>query len=313
MSKERRKCALDSNVFCYICGRFTTPKEKGKITEFIQNAYHAYFGVRLGDQDKRWAPHRFCASCVFILSLWTKGEKHFTFEVPMVWREPKNHSDGSYFCSVNVSGMTSKTRSFIQYPNLPSALQPISQSNELPVPVFKALEIPDSESDFVPTEDTKDIDEEFDAPGRFGGIPQLFTQADLNDLVRDLDLPKNSAELLASRFKDRNLLAPGTVVSFYHNREIDLVQFFRIEDEFVFCDDINGLLNAMGCEYEPVEWRLFTDSSKRSLKCVLLHNENVFASIPKGHSVQMKKSYDSMKQVFEKLKYSEHNWKFVEI
>ena len=234
MSKERRKCALDSNVFCYICGRFTTPKEKGKITEFIQNAYHAYFGVRLGDQDKPWAPHRFCASCVFILSLWTKGEKHFTFEVPMVWREPKNHSDGSYFCSVNVSGMTSKTRSFIQYPNLPSALQPISQSNELPVPVFKALEIPDSESDFVPTEDTKDIDEEFDAPGRFGEIPQLFTHADLNDLVRDLDLPKHSAELLASRLKDRNLLAPGTVVSFYCNRERDLVQFFRMEDELCF-------------------------------------------------------------------------------
>ena len=127
--------------------------------------------------------------------------------------------------------------------------------------------------------------------------------------MRDLDLPKNLAELLASKFKDRNVLAPGTVVSFYHNREIDLVQFFRIEDEFLFCDDINGLLNAMGCEYEPVEWRLFIDSSKRSLKCVLLHNGNVFASIPKGHSVQMKKTYDSMKQVLEKLKYSEHNWK----
>ena len=45
----------------------------------------------------------------------------------------------------------------MQYPNLPSALQPIPHSNELPVPAFKALEISDSESDFVPTEDTKDI------------------------------------------------------------------------------------------------------------------------------------------------------------
>ena len=123
----------------------------------------------------------------------------------MVWREPKNHSDDCYFCSVNVSGLTSKTRSSIQYPNLPSALQLTTHSNELPVPVFKALDISDSESDFVPTEDIKDIDEEFDAPERFGGIPQLFTQADLNDLVRDLDLPKNSAGLLASILKDRNL------------------------------------------------------------------------------------------------------------
>ena len=244
-----------------------------------------------------------------ILSLWTKGKKHFIFGVPILWREPKNHSDDCYLYSVNVSGLTSKTIPSIKYPNRPSALPPIPHSNELPVPVFKALEISDSESDFVPTGDTKDIDEEFDDPGGFGGIPQLFTQADLNDLVRDLDLPKNSAELLASRLKDTNLLAPGTVVSFCRNRERDFVQFFRMEDEFVFCEDINGFLNAMGCGYEPAEWRISIDSSKRSLKCFLQHNKNTFAFIPIGHSVQMKESYDSMKQVVEKLKYSEHNWK----
>ena len=90
MSKERRKCALDPNVFCYISGRFTTPKERRKITDFIQKAYHPYFGVKLGDQDKPWAPHRVYASCASLLSLWTKGKKHFTFGVHMVWREPKN-------------------------------------------------------------------------------------------------------------------------------------------------------------------------------------------------------------------------------
>ena len=117
----------------------------------------------------------------------------------------------------------------------------------------ETLKISDRESDFVPTEDTKVIDEEFDAPGRFGRIPQLFTKADLNDLVRDLDLPKNSAELLATRLKDRNLLAHGTVVSFYRNRERDLVQFFRMEGQFVFCNDINGLFNHICNEYEPAE------------------------------------------------------------
>ena len=303
MSKERRKCALDFNVFCYIRGRFATPKERWTITDFIQKAYHAYFGVKLGDQDKPWAPHRVCASCVSILSLWTKGKKHFTFGVPIVWREPKNHSDNCYLCSVNVSGLTSKTISSTKYPNLPSALQPIPHSNELPVPVFMARKISDSESGFVPTGDTKDIDEEFDDPGGFGGIPQLLTQAYLNDLVRDLDLPKKSAELLTSRLKDRNLLAPGTVVNFYCNRERDFVQLFRMEDEFVFCDDINGFLNAMGGGYKPAEWRLSIDSSKRSLKCFLQHNGNTFAFIPIGYSVQMKESYDSMKRVVERLKY----------
>ena len=37
-------------------------------------------------------------------------------------------------------------------------------------------------------------------------------------------------------------------------------------------------------EYGCQGWRLFIDSSKRSLKYVLLHNENQYASISIGHS-----------------------------
>ena len=77
----------------------------------------------------------------------------------------------------------------------------------------------------------------------------------------------------------------------------------------MFCDDINGLLNTIGCEYEPAKWKLFIDSSKRSVKSVLLRNGNLFPSIPKDHLVQIKESYDSMKQVLKKFKYSKHNWK----
>ena len=36
--------------------------------------------------------------------------------------------------------------------------------------------------------------------------PQLFFQEDLNDLVRDLALSKEKAELLASRLQQNNLL-----------------------------------------------------------------------------------------------------------
>jgi len=36
--------------------------------------------------------------------------------------------------------------------------------------------------------------------------PQQFTQAELNDLVRDLNLSKQAFELLASRLKERNCL-----------------------------------------------------------------------------------------------------------
>ncbi|XP_018367698.1 PREDICTED: uncharacterized protein LOC108764129, partial [Trachymyrmex cornetzi] len=40
------------------------------------------------------------------------------------------------------------------------------------------------------------------------GSPKLLSQSSLNDLVRELDLPKDKAELLGSRLKERNLLQP---------------------------------------------------------------------------------------------------------
>jgi hypothetical protein len=43
----------------------------------------------------------------------------------------------------------------------------------------------------------------------------------------------------------------------------------------VFCNDIGNLLKKTGLSgYDPREWRLFIDSSKRSLTCVLLNNGN---------------------------------------
>jgi hypothetical protein len=53
--------------------------------------YYAYFGVKLGDQDKSWAPHKVCYVCVEDVRKWSKGKKKaFRFGVPIIWREPKN-------------------------------------------------------------------------------------------------------------------------------------------------------------------------------------------------------------------------------
>ena len=52
----------------------------------------------------------------------------------------------------------------------------------------------------------------------------------------------------------------------------------------------------------------FINNSKRSLKCVLLHNGTKFACVSIGHSVIVKKHYLNVKMVLQKLHYSEHNW-----
>jgi hypothetical protein len=185
-------------------------------------------------------------------------------------------------------------------------MRPVPHSEELPVPIFSVLPqitLLSPEGDSSPEDDTRDEDFSVET------IPQLFSQVELNDLVRDLNLPKNSAELLASRLKEKNLLENGVRITFYRSRHEDFLSFFTKEEELVYCTDVSGLLNKLGIEeYKPEEWRLFIDSSKRSLKCVLLHNGNLYGSIPLGHSTTMKEKYDEIKLVLEKILYHDHKW-----
>ena len=64
ISSSRKKCKLDPNVFCYICSSFTVSKQRQEITDFVKKAYLAYFGVKVRDQDKNWASHQVCRTCV---------------------------------------------------------------------------------------------------------------------------------------------------------------------------------------------------------------------------------------------------------
>ena len=68
-------------------------------------------------------------------------------------------------------------------------------------------------------------------------------------------------------------------------------------------------MKSLNLNHGPTEWRLFTDSSKLSLKAVLLHNGNLVSSIPVGHAVHMKETYANMTALLDSLKYHEHKWK----
>ncbi|GBP53551.1 hypothetical protein EVAR_41959_1 [Eumeta japonica] len=70
-----------------------------------------------------------------------------------------------------------------------------------------------------------------------------------------------------------------------------------------------GLFEAMNQNNDKTEWRLFIDSSKYSLKAVLLHNGNKKPSIPIGHAVNCKESYETMRTLINLIKYKEHKWK----
>ena len=73
--KMPRKCVNLVNNFCYICGEITFSSQKRNLTPLVKTAYHHYFGMKVGDQNKSWAPHIRCNSCSVILREWLKNKK----------------------------------------------------------------------------------------------------------------------------------------------------------------------------------------------------------------------------------------------
>ena len=108
----------------------------------------------------------------------------------MIWREPKNHTNDCYFCAINLTGINKKKRKSLIYSNLPSSLQPVGHCDEILVPVSKEL----------PDVDSKNLDVNFEGQGNLNdnhfvlksSEPILLNQEELSDLIRDLDLSKES-------------------------------------------------------------------------------------------------------------------------
>ena len=122
-------------------------------------------------------------------------------------------------------------------------------------------------------------------------------------------LSKENAEILGSRLQQWNLLEPGTTISSFRIRNQSLDRYYASAENICYCKDIKGLMTELGCEHKPAHWRLFIDSSKTSLKAVLLHNGNIKSSIPVGYSILRKETYDTMKILLDILEYPRYNWK----
>jgi len=305
---SRRACLNNPDNFCYICGQFTLKQQKRKIDFKTKKAYKLYFGCEIGDQDKKWAPHICCSSCTSGLKRWIEGSRpSMPFAVPMIWREQIDHTTDCYFCLTKTTGFTSRSKNRIIYPDLPSAIRPVAHSDELPVPTTPGVEALEAEeSDSIGQSSThSDADPVFEGPS---SQPHLITQPELNDLIRDLGLSKDKSELLGSRLQGWNLLHRETKVTVYRNRDKDFVQYFKDDNDISYCNDVNGLMIALGYNHCSSEWRLFIDSSERSLKAVLLHNGNKFPSVPVAYGALLKESYEAMKRVLQKIKYEEHQW-----
>ena len=99
----------------------------------------------------------------------------------------------------------------------------------------------------------------------------------------------------------------GVRFSWNKHRKKEYLPLFINESPLIYCVDVKGLIKKLDTAYNPLNWRLFIDSSKTSSKAVLLHNGNLFAFLPLAHFTQMKETYENI-EIKTKLKY-EHKWK----
>ena len=308
---QRRKCYNNPNKFCYICGRFMFKGDERSITPRVKTLNYAYFKMKLGDEDKIFAPHKICAKCLSNLSLWSVGKlKRMAFSTPMSWRDQKDHVSDCYFCLTHTAQFTRRTANSIIYPDLPSAIRPRAYDEGEEPPVFSSdlLNVVLSNYDDVPNMKKSDENDDW-LPN---DEPKSISQRQLDLFVRRLGLSKQDACLAGSILREFGVLAKETRTSIYKTRGAAYVPFFkRSEDNnFVFCCDIPGLLMKMSI-YTQVEneWWLFIDGSTRSVKAVLLHNENAYPAIPIAYSITAKESYETMKSILQLVRYDTFQWR----
>jgi hypothetical protein len=171
-----------------VCGDYTIKLNQKIITPLIKEANELYFGSKIGDQDKPWAPHIVCANCAVYLRGWLKGsQKSMPFALPIVWQEQKDHLTDCCFCLTKISGISLKSKHNIQYPSLPSAIRPELHSQDLPVPKPpEKWTIDDDNNDDEPVLMEQDISDPDFQPST-SNEPHFISQGEVSDLVRDLN------------------------------------------------------------------------------------------------------------------------------
>jgi hypothetical protein len=138
-----------------------------------------------------------------------------------------------------------KNRRNLKYPSTPSSMAPVPHSDDLPIPNSPEHSSYEEERDRTSDPNESLSDEEIE------NGPHFLNQEELDDLIRQLQLPKSKAEFLASRLKEWRFLLPSCKISKYRTRHEEFSPFFQTEDSLCYCSDISGLFKAIGFPHHP--------------------------------------------------------------
>lgn len=324
--------------FCMLCGLYTPKSHMRPITPSFVKGYEEYFKLKYS--PNLYVPQIVCDYCYRAILATTSDteQKHpMRFVSPVVWLPRSEHNKSlCYFCLTNTFGYQYSTRKTILYANVPSVLpaklfsdahpdQEADKEHEVdfiepfaeeePIEMEGLFERPEpgvrkrdlriestatTSSEFIPSE--ADLD-----------VPQLMTQAEFNDLVRETKISFRAAELWGSRLQEKKLVAPGFKVTYARKRSnvktLDECFAFHENSKISYCNNIDALFDRFGHPHHPEEWRLFIDSSVESLKVVLLHIGNQYPSVPIGYGREVSEDYDTMKLILSLINYELYQWK----
>ena len=168
---------------------------------------------------------------------------------------------------------------------------------------------------FCMVDPTKRIKGKNAPPSGYSNIPSFIAPVPHNttDLPVPQPLTRNqiySAET-SSEDSKKEEGAPSSCA--IRKRHRGFSTFFSFREAFCYCHDIrvSGFFEAIGIPCNTSDWRLFIDSSSKSLKAVLLHNTNKCPSILLAHLVQMKENYENVKMLLSALRYDQYNWEVI--
>ena len=307
------------NHFCYVCGLYSPQKNSRNITRSIVQAFEDYF-VMAYVPNLWYVPEVVCDYCYRNLHGWKNKTHKMKYIQPIIWLPRTEHStEMCYFCLSyeKCYGFQYHNREQILYADVESIIPAKERSAEnrtAPCEDICDAEEADVSEQTPSTSASVSSESEFISTASELGyrIPHFITQGDFNDIIRDGNLSKATAELIGSRLKEWNLVASDFKITSARKREnaVKFDECFALHEDsgIVYCKNVNELFKQIGHTYVADEWRLFVDSSATSLKGVLLNIGNKYPSVPIIYATNVAENYENMKLILQLIDYSQHEW-----
>lgn len=298
--------------FCILCGQFAPVGYKSVITDLWRAKYESLFVIVNCPRDW-YVPNTACETCRRAVDSDRVGEKKVKYSFPVVWHPRDEHvPEECYFCAALeiVKGArcnTVKKRDKANYPYHFGLEPPIKRTNYRKHCKRKDENTADPEE----TEDNLVADPDYVIPP--DKELHQFDKNEFSNLVRVLGLPIYQIEFLASVLKGKGLTTHRFLITGFRNRMqmavFDSCFATDLDSGVVYCKDIERLFFNLNHPYRDCDWRFFLDSSKTSLKGVLVHIGNVFPSVPLLYHTQTEENTESIKRALRLLDYPAHKWK----